>query len=168
MAEGSTGRTYQQLAKVLRLPADLTRIRLIYRHLLSAFGENHSAVELTMNQALFYDINRPIDIVFQEKLEHVYDADYYPVNFVDSAATAAKVNAYVKQQTQGRIDKIIEVNDLTMVHMLLVSAIFFQGRWKVWNICWNFFRSRNQFRNIFFFNLGSVSSRRDANSSVLR
>lgn len=132
LAEGSTGRTYQQLADVLRLPADLTRIRMIYRYLLSAFSENHSAVELTMNQVLFCDINRPIDIAFQEKLEHVYDADYYPVNFIDSVATAAKVNAYVKQQTQNRIKEIVRSSDLTMVHLLLVSAIFFQGRWKVW------------------------------------
>lgn len=154
MAEGSTGRTYQQLANVLRLPADLTRIRMVYRYLLSALAENHTAVELTMNQVLFCDINRPIDIDFQEKLEHVYDADYYPVNFMDSIATAGKINAYVKQQTQGRIDEIIQSNDLKMVHMLLVSAIFFQGRWKVRNDQprWNFLESkRKSILNIFNF-----------------
>lgn len=131
LAEGSTGRTYQQLADVLRLPADLTRIRMVYRYLLSAFSENHQAVELAMNQVLFGDLNRPIDVQFQEKLEHVYDADYYPMNFIDSVATAARVNAYVKQQTQGRIAEIVQANDLKMVHILLVSAMFFQGRWKV-------------------------------------
>lgn len=131
MAEGSAQRTYQQLADVLRLPADLTRIRMIYRYLQSAFGENNTAVELTMNQVLFCDINRPIDIDFQEKLEHIYDADYYPVNFIDSIGTIAKINAYVKQQTQGRIEHILQSNDLKMVSILLVSAIFFQGRWKV-------------------------------------
>lgn len=151
MAEGSTGQTYQQLAYVLRLPADLTRIRMVYRYLLSAFGENHIAVELTMKQVLFCDINRPIDVDFQEKLEHVYGADYYPVNFIDTIATAGKINAYVKQQTQGRIDKIIQSNELKMVHMLLVSAIFFQGRWKVSdeNLS-NFRKIRNNFKLFFF------------------
>lgn len=131
LAEGSAERTFEQLAKVLRLPADLTRIRMVYRYLLSAFAENNTAVELSMNQVLFCDINRPIDIDFQEKLENIYDADYYPMNFIDSVATSGKINAYVKQQTQGRIEQIIQSNDLKMVNMLLVSAIFFQGQWKV-------------------------------------
>lgn len=131
LAEGSAERTYQQLADVLRLPADLSRIRMVYRYLQGAFAENSTAVELTMSQVLFCDINRPIDIDFQEKLEHIYHADYYPVNFIDSIATIAKINAYVKQQTQGRIEQIVQSNDLKMVNMLLVSVIFFQGRWKV-------------------------------------
>lgn len=131
LAEGAADRTYQQLAEVLRLPADLTRIRMVYRYLLSAFAENDTAVELSMNQVLFCDIHRPIDIDFQEKLENIYDADYYPVNFIDFATTRAKINAYVKQQTQGRIEQIIQSSDLEMMNMLLVSAIFFQGQWKV-------------------------------------
>lgn len=131
LAEGSAGRTNQQLRNVLRLPTELTRIRMVYRYLLSAFSENNTAVQLNMNQVIFCDINRPVDIDFQEKLEHIYDADYYPVNFIDSIGTARKINAYVKQQTQGRIEEIVRANDLKMVHMLLVSAIFFQGKWKV-------------------------------------
>lgn len=142
---------------------------MVYRYLLSAFGENHQAVELTMNQVLFCDINRPIDIEFQEKLEHVYDADYYPVNFIDSVATAAKVNAYVKQQTQGRIAEIVQAYDLKMVHILLVSAIFFQGRWKVCLFHWFFFSEQSFDSNFLFFVIsGSIPPRRDSHSAILR
>lgn len=131
LAEGSNGRTYDQLASVLRLPNDLTKIRLVYKYLQNAFVENNTAVELNVNQVLFCDINRPIDIDFQEKLEHVYDADYYPINFIEPSATVNKINNYVKEKTQGKINQIVDQSDLTNAYLVLVSAIYFQGRWKV-------------------------------------
>lgn len=131
LAEGSAGRTYDQLATVLRLPADLSRIRMIYKYLHGAFVENNTAIELNLNQVLFCDINRPIDIDFERKLEHTYDADYYPVNFIDSVGTVNKINSYVKVNTNGKIDRIIKASDLKDAYMVLVSAIFFQGQWRV-------------------------------------
>lgn len=131
LAEGSAGRTYEQLANVLRLPADLTKIRMVYKYLHSAFTENNTAVELDVNQVLFCDINRPIDVAFEEKLEHTYDADYYPVNFIETIETVDTINRYVKEKTKGKIDQILNAGDLKHAYMVLVSAIYFQGRWKV-------------------------------------
>lgn len=131
MAEGSAGRTYEQLANVLRLPADLSRIRMIYKYLHSAFVENNTAIELNVNQVLFCDLNRPIDIDFEQILEQTYDADYYPVNFIDTVGTANTINSYVRANTNGKIDRIIETDDLKDAYMVLVSAIFFQGQWRV-------------------------------------
>lgn len=134
LAEGSSGRTYEQLATALRLPANLSKIRMVYKYLHKAFTENNASVEIDANQVLFCDINRPIDNEFQEKIEHTYDADYYPVNFIDTAGTVKKINSYVRQKTKGKIDRIIESNDLKDAFMVLVSAIFFQGQWKVFHL----------------------------------
>lgn len=131
LAEGSSGRTYEQLANVLRLPADLTKIRSVYKYLQNALTENNTAIELNMNQVLFCDLNRPIDIDFEQKLEHTYDADYYPISFIETVETLTKINHYVKEKTNGKINQIINANDLMDAHMILVSAIYFQGQWKV-------------------------------------
>lgn len=131
LAEGSSGRTYEQLASVLRLPADLTRIRMVYKYMQSAFAQNNSAIQLDSNEVLFGDINRPIDFDFQNKLENTYAADYYPVNFLNQIETVNTINNYVNQKTKGKIGRIIETGDLSEAFMVLVSAIFFQGRWKV-------------------------------------
>lgn len=131
LAEGSSGRTYEQLATTLRLPPDLTRIRTVYKYLQSALSENNTAIELSTNQVLFCDINRPIDIDFQEMLEQIYEADYFPLNFIEQNNAVEKINNYVRENTKGQIDRIIETSDLNAAQMVLVSAIFFQGRWKV-------------------------------------
>lgn len=131
LAEGASGKTYEQLATVLRLPSDLTKIRRVYKYLQDAFEQNNTAIELTMNQVLFCDINRPIDIEFQDKLEDTYEADYFPVNFIDRYQAVDQINKYIRQKVKGKIDRIVEVNDLNEANMMLISAIFFQGRWKV-------------------------------------
>lgn len=131
MAEGSSGQTYAQLKRVLRLPADLSKIRMIYKYLQSAFAQNSTAIELITNQVLFCDINRPIDIDFQDKLENTYEADYFPVNFLDKYNTVNQINSYAREKVKGKIDKIIDAGDLNDAHMVLISAIFFQGQWKV-------------------------------------
>lgn len=131
LAEGSSGDTYEQLATVLRLPPDLTKIRRVYKYLQSAFEQNNTAIALTTNQVLFCDINRPVDIDFQDKLEHTYEADYFPINFIDRFDAVNKINSYVREKVKGKIDRIVEPSDLNNTNMVLVSAIFFQGQWKV-------------------------------------
>lgn len=132
LAEGSSGQTSKQLRSILRLPADLTNIRSVYKYLQSAFTQNSTAIALNLNQVLFFDINRPIDISFQEKLEQIYEADFISVNFIEQRqAIANKINAYIREKVKEKIDKIIEPDDLYDANMFLISAIFFQGRWKV-------------------------------------
>lgn len=143
LAEGSQGQTYEQLATVLRLPSDLTKIRRVYKYLQSAFVQNNTAIQLNSNQVLFCDINRPVDIDFQEKLEHTYEADYFPVNFIERFDAVNKINNYVREKVKGKIDRIIEPNDLNNANMVLVSAMFFQGQWKVSHffLCLTIFKS---------------------------
>lgn len=131
LAEGANGNTYKQLETILRLPVDLSQIRLVYKYMEQALMINNSAVQLNTNQVLFSDINRPIDIDFQYKLEHVYEADYYPVNFFNTLDAYNQINNYVKEKTGGKINDIVEIGELSEAQMILISAIFFQGRWKV-------------------------------------
>lgn len=131
LAEGAAENTYKQLSAILRLPGDLTEIRTVYKYMDEALMINNSAVQLSTSQVLFSDANRPIELDFQYKLEHVYEADYQAVDFANPQETYDKINGYVKKKTGGRINEIVQFNDLNQAQMILISAIFFQGRWKV-------------------------------------
>lgn len=130
-AEGADGDTYTQLQQVLRLPQDLTYLRMAYKHIQKSMNVNTSTVEVALNQALFSDINRPIDNDYAYKLDHNYEAQHIPVDFHNPVKTYDQINQYVSEQTRGRISKIVNMEDLREAQMILISALFFRGQWKV-------------------------------------
>lgn len=130
-AEGAEGDTYNQLQQVLRLPEDLSYLRMAYKHIQKSLNVNTSNVEVAINQALFSDINRPVENDYAYKLDNNYDAEHVPVNFHNMDAAYNQINEYVSNQTRGKIRKIINKDDLSDAQMILISALFFRGQWKV-------------------------------------
>lgn len=130
-AEGADGDTYNQLQQVLRLPADMTYLRMAYKHMQKSLNINSSMVEVAINQAMFSDLNRPVENEFAYKLDNVYHAEHVPVDFHNPTETYEKINQYVREQTHGRINKIVNMDDLMEAQMILISALFFRGQWKV-------------------------------------
>lgn len=153
-AEGASGNTYTQLQQVLRLPEDISYLRMAYKHVQDSLIVNTSTVQVDINQVLFSDLNRPVDNEFSYKLEHIYEADHIPVNFMKQTDTYTKINQYVNEKTHGKIPKIVNMDDLREAQMILISALFFRGQWKV---CWYFllfcslFRASDLFGLIFCF-----------------
>lgn len=134
-AEGAAGNTYTQLQQVLRLPEDLSYLRMAYKHVQDSLIVNTSTVQVDINQVLFSDQNRPVDNEFSYKLDNVYEADHLPVDFMKPIDTYNKINKYVDEKTHGKIPKIVNMDDLREAQMILISALFFRGQWKV---CWGF------------------------------
>lgn len=130
-AEGANGDTYNQLQQVLRLPADLQYLRMSYEHIQKSLSVNTSNVEVSINQALFSDKNRPIETEYAYKLDHHYKAEHMPINFYNPAEAYNEINRYVNEHTHGRISKIVNMDDLKEAQMILISALFFRGQWKV-------------------------------------
>lgn len=131
LAEGSSGNTFEQLKKVLRLPSDLTYVRSAYKSFQHSLTVNTTTIELAVNQAFFSDINRPIDIAYEHILESDYEADHLAVNFHVPQLAVKTINDYVKQQTKGKVEEIVKDTDLQDAQLLLTSAIYFKGQWKV-------------------------------------
>ncbi|XP_031626409.1 serine protease inhibitor 77Ba-like isoform X2 [Contarinia nasturtii] len=129
-AEGADGDTYTQLQQVLRLPQDLSYLRMAYKHIQDSLNVNSSTVEVAINQALFSDINRPVESEFAYKLDQQYQAEHMPVDFHNPIETYNQINDYVSNQTHGRINKIVNMEDLREAQMILLSALFFRAQWK--------------------------------------
>lgn len=130
-AEGAAGNTYSQLQKVLRLPEDLSYLRMAYKQIQRSLDVNTTTVEVAVNQALFSDQNRPVDPDYAYKLDNIYEADHLPVDFHNSPDTFNRINKYVSEKTHGKIPRIVNMDDLNEAQMILISAIFFKGQWKV-------------------------------------
>lgn len=92
---------------------------------------NTSTIELAVEQVMFSDENRPVERDYEDKLQRVYEADIHPVNFHDTAEAYYAINDYVEAKTHGKISKVVQPEDLHDLQMVLVSAIFFKGEWKV-------------------------------------
>lgn len=130
-SDGAGGDTYSQLQQVLRLPQDLSYLRMAYKHIQKSMNVNTSTVEVALNQALFSDLNRPVENEYAYKLEHIYEAELVPVDFHNPVKTYNQINQYVNEQTHGRITRIVNMDDLREAQMILISALFFRGQWKV-------------------------------------
>lgn len=131
IAEGAKDQSYNQLSNVLRLPNDLSNLRTAYKNFQRLLVVNTSTVELAVNQALFSDINRPLENDYVNVLNYDYEADHLPVDFRAPSSAVKTINDHISFRTQGKIQDVVKPEDLTEAQLLLTSSIFFKGLWKV-------------------------------------
>lgn len=131
IAEGATDQSLVQLQNVLRLPHDLNDLRTAYKQFQRLLLVNTSTVQLAVNQALFSDINRPLENDYANILAYDYEADHIPVNFQVPAYATKRINDHISYRTQGKIQDVVKPEDLLEAQLLLTSSIFFKGQWKV-------------------------------------
>lgn len=131
IAEGATDESFQQLQQVLRLPNDFNHLRQAYKQFQRLLLVNTTTVQLAVNQALFSDLNRPLENGYANILSYDYEADHIPINFQIPATAVQRINDHISYRTQGKIRDVIKPEDLLETQLLLISSIFFKGQWKV-------------------------------------
>lgn len=131
VAEGADGATFAQMKHVLNLPHDLTHIRSLCKHLRQVLTVNTSTIELASSRMIYTDVNLPISADYVYLLDSEYDADYISVDFFNANNTARLMNERVRQETRGKIREIYKDDDLKEAKLLLMSALYFKGKWKV-------------------------------------
>lgn len=88
-------------------------------------------MEISTAHALFSDKNRPVYPDFEKTIEQFYLTEVIPVNYLETQQTAQTINGFVARATQGRVTQILKRGDLMDANMILISAIYFRGQWKV-------------------------------------
>lgn len=131
LAEGAGGDTYKQMETVLNLPPELTYVRTAYKAFQRTLNVNTTTVELAVDQAIYTDIHRPIYSHYADILVKDYEADHMTVDFRDAGIAVKSINEHVAQETRGKITEIVKETDLKNTQLLLTSAIYFKGQWKV-------------------------------------
>ena len=125
---GAKGETQQAMAKTLELQGiSLQEINSANAALIAAVQNADDKVQLNIANSLWakQDINFNPD--FLQTTEDFYKATVTNLDFSDPSAVNA-INDWVKQSTNGKIDRIVQQINPDDV-MFLINAIYFKGKW---------------------------------------
>ncbi|MDH3650294.1 MAG: serpin family protein [Saprospiraceae bacterium] len=128
---GARGETKIAMESALDLaPSDRELFDQVQAVLMDQLQSNHSNTELSQANAIFYDKNRmTVDGEFADLMTQYFDARLFDLVFQEETALPT-INDWVKESTEGRIEKIIEEIDPVEV-MFLINALYFTGDWNL-------------------------------------
>ncbi|MEP0913550.1 serpin family protein [Leptolyngbya sp. GB1-A1] len=125
---GASAATQEAMQNALEMQGmSLAEINQANRALLEAWTSSDPAVQLTVANSLWGRSGINFNPVFLKRNQEFYGAEVTDLNFNDPGAID-RINHWVNQQTQGKIDKILNQmnpNDI----LFLINAIYFKGKW---------------------------------------
>jgi len=109
----------------------LTReeVNEITKELIHVLVTNASGNLLKIANSMWYDEGFPVEPEFITLNSHYFDAEVNELDFRQASAVKT-INDWVKDKTNGRIDKIIDAIDPDVM-MILINAIYFNCVWEV-------------------------------------
>ena len=129
LTNGANGATRQAILKTIHSDGQSPAALNAANHALIEQINRTTAVQLATANGLFVDNSSEVNPQFTETLQSGYGAQAENVDF-RSPATAQKINAWVAQHTNDRIQKILDqISPSTK--MILANAIAFQGKWSL-------------------------------------
>ncbi|MEH1779896.1 MAG: serpin family protein [Nostoc sp.] len=126
---GASGSTQQAMAKTLELQGmNLPEINSSYAAALKQLLDNSDAkVQLKIANSLWANQDVSFAPDFLKRTQEFYQAKVSNLNFKDAAASNI-INNWVKENTNGKINKIVEKIEPNQV-LFLINAIYFKGNW---------------------------------------
>ncbi|MEH2024792.1 serpin family protein [Nostoc sp.] len=126
---GASGSTQQAMAKTLELQGmNLPEINSSYAAALKQLLDNSDAkVQLKIANSLWANQDVSFAPDFLKRTQEFYQAKVSNLNFKDAAASNI-INNWVKENTNGKITKIVGKIEPDQV-LFLINAIYFKGNW---------------------------------------
>jgi serpin B len=126
---GAEGSTYEAMRNTLSLSGITQQeINESYQSLIQLLTKIDSKVIMQIANSIWYRNTIPVKPDFIETNKKYFNAVINPMNFNDPA-TVNTINNWVKESTNGKIDKIVEQIDPQTI-MYLINAIYFKGSWQ--------------------------------------
>jgi len=127
---GANGSTQEAMQQTLELSGlTLEEVNESYRHLIDLLTQLDPKVQFDIANSIWYreDFQQP-EAEFLTNCNDYFDALVTRLNFTDPNA-AAIINAWVDENTKGKIKEIVRppIDPLTV--MFLINAIYFKGTW---------------------------------------
>lgn len=126
---GANGDTRDAMLEALRLKGiSVDAINSSYKNLTKALLSVDKRVLMSIANSVWIENDFTAKKSFTDILTDYYNADAETFDINDASAPD-KINAWIEDNTNGLIKKMIEkLNDNTV--MLLINAIYFKGKWK--------------------------------------
>ncbi|KAF6132815.1 serpin family A member 12 [Phyllostomus discolor] len=100
-----------------------------FHYLIQSLNQGDQNLHVSLKTALFIDQRLRPEKRFLTSAKNLYSANSIPTNFQNKDNARKKINDYISQNTQGKINTLIKNIDPGTV-MLLVNYILFRARWK--------------------------------------
>jgi serpin B len=130
---GARGNTAKQMGQVLHFSQAPERLHTSFGNLerqLAAAG-NQDGIQFNIANALWTQQGHPFVPAFLNAATREYQANVSQADFKTGANQATeKINAWVGQQTKGKIQDILPPGSLTdLTRLVLANAVYFKGAW---------------------------------------
>ena len=80
---------------------------------------------------MFTNINTPVSRDYENIIERDYNSALIPVDLSDVNNTFSKINRDIREATRGLIQYAVTPQDFKDANILMVSSLYFKGKWKV-------------------------------------
>ncbi len=125
---GASGTTQEAMAEALEIQGmsleDFNQANAALKALLS---DEYEAVEISIANSLWLNQNASFLPIFLQQVTEFYQAQLNQLDFTSPTA-ADEINAWVREQTNNKIGKIIdEINANSILY--LMNAVYFKGSW---------------------------------------
>ncbi len=129
LLNGADNETYNQIKEMLDYDENMTieEINEAYMSLVPQLINADEKVTTTIANAVFYRMNFSFRQSFLDQLINNFDAHAESLDFNNPEAVNT-INEWAGDQTNGKIDKVIEAIDPLTV-MFIMNALYFKGDW---------------------------------------
>ncbi|XP_053701464.1 protein Z-dependent protease inhibitor-like isoform X1 [Synchiropus splendidus] len=129
LSAGAGGKTRREILAGLNLHLEQPDLMPeLFRQLQENITRNGS-LGMDQDMAMFLKESFSVEQSFQQHMKTFFAAEVMSLNFSDSQESVRLINHFIQQKTDGRVKEMLsEVDPLTQ--LMLVSTIFFQGRWQ--------------------------------------
>jgi serine protease inhibitor len=126
---GAAGETEEAMKTTLGFSwMDTQAIDECYASLMELLVNLDPGVDFRIANSIWYDLDKELEQSFFDVCENYFDAQVTGMNFASPDASST-INAWVKDKTAGRIERIVADEIPDDVVMFLINAIYFLGTW---------------------------------------
>jgi len=129
LLNGADGKTKEEIQKGLRVSSDLASTNGIYKDLIDNLPNSDPKVTNTIANSVWYRNNFTVEKSFLDVLKASFNATVSAEDF-NNVATVGKINTWASDNTNGKIQKVLEQIEPSQV-MFLINALYFKGDWKI-------------------------------------
>jgi len=127
---GASGKTQRAIAQTLELQGiSLEKVNQALAALKASLINSDPEVQLAIANLLWSSKDISFNLEFLQRVRKAYTAQIETVDF-SNPSVSSEINEWARQNTNGMIDEIVDAIDPNSA-LLLLNAIYFNGKWKI-------------------------------------
>ncbi len=130
---GSEGQTKREISDVFYFNDDVQLFKESFNNYSNKLFEYDDSLSINLSNAnsIWIDKNINLKNDYMVDLSYYFNSEVFELDFENKTESVKKANSWVTDNTNGKIEKVLSVNDLTKnTSLLILNAIYFKDRWK--------------------------------------